>query len=251
MNTSLAGKRAIVTGAGRGIGRAISRRLAAEGACVMIATRTPGPGHATVEEIRAAGGEAELFQLDVTERAAVSALVATTAKRFGGIDILVHAAADIPHAPIATLSDEDLELCLTSILKSAIWLLKDALPWLKAAKGGRVIYVSSVAGNHQAIRGLAHYGAAKAGLNAFARGAALELAGDGITVNTVDPGLIASARMKELVSPQLEAQMVARFPNKRAGTPEEVASAVLHLALPESGYVTGASILVDGGATLG
>lgn len=243
-------KTALVTGAGRGIGRAIAMRLAQEGAAVMLATRTRSSGQAAVDAITAAGGDASLFLLDVTDRAAVSRLVSETVTRYGGLDILVHAAADIPYRPIATLSDAEFDLCLTSVLKAAFWLLQDAMTHLATSGEGRVIYISSVEGNRTATKGLAHYGAAKAGLNAFARGAALELGRQGITVNTIDPGLIASDRMREMVAPEQEARMVRAYPVQRAGTPEEVASAALHLALPESGYITGSSLLVDGGATL-
>jgi 3-oxoacyl-[acyl-carrier protein] reductase len=243
-------KVAIVTGAGRGIGRAIALRLAAEGCKVVVATRTASFGEETVRAISADGGMASLFPLDVTDKAAVAALVKDTLRRYGGVDILVHAAADIPFGNIVSLSDEDFDLCFTSIVKSAFWLARELAPHLAKEKGGRIVFVSSVNGNWTTIKGLTHYGAAKAALNAFARGAAVEFGPQGITVNTVDPGLISSDRMKAVLNPEQVARRTAQNPVARAGTPEEVASAVFHLVLPESAYINGAHLVVDGGATL-
>jgi 3-oxoacyl-[acyl-carrier protein] reductase len=250
MDGRLADKVAIVTGAGRGIGRAIAVRLAAEGAKVVVATRTASYGEETVLRIATEGGEATLFALDVKDRAAIAALVDDTVRRHGHVDILVHAAADIPFGTIARLTDRDFDDCFTSIVKSAFWLTKDLAPHLAKSGAGRIVFISSIAGNSRASLGLAHYGAAKAALNAFARGAAVELGPQGVTVNTVDPGLIASDHMKAVMSEEQATRASARFPVSRPGTPEEVASAVLHLVLPESAYINGAQLVVDGGSTL-
>jgi len=246
----LAGKVAIVTGSGRGIGRAIAERLARDGAAVVIATRTARHGEQAVASIASKGGLAMLASLDVADRAKVFALPKAAIGWRGRLDMVVHAAADIPYAPILSLTDEQFDLCFTSIVKSALWLTQACAPHLMKVEGGRLVFISSVAGNHKSVPGLAHYGAAKSALNAFARGAALEFAGKGVTVNTVDPGLIASARMQDMLTPDQQKAMAENGPMQRAGTSEEVAAAVSYLVSPEAAFVTGASLLIDGGASL-
>jgi 3-oxoacyl-[acyl-carrier protein] reductase len=250
MSRPFEGKVAIVTGAGRGIGRAIAARLAAEGAAVVIATRTARYGEEAVASITANGGKASLFALDVSDRAAMRALVQDAVERHGRLDIAVHAAADIPFASLLELTDDAFDLCLNSVLKSAFWLTQDAAPQMKRTGGGRLIFISSVAGNRHAVPGLVHYGAAKAALTAFARGAAVELGPLGITVNTVEPGLIASDRMKDMMTEEAAKAISACFPVARVGTPDDVAAAVLSLALPSASWITGTAITVDGGASL-
>jgi 3-oxoacyl-[acyl-carrier protein] reductase len=250
MSQPLQGKVAVVTGSGRGIGRAIAERLAQQGAAVVIATRTVSHGEDAVNAIVAAGGQASLFPLDVSDKAKVFGLIEDTVARRKRLDIVVHAAADIPHAPILSLTDEMFDLCFTSIVKSSFWLAQASAPHLAKADGGRLVYISSVAGNNKTLEGLAHYGSAKSALNAFARGAAREFAPMGITVNTVDPGLIASARMRENVPREMEDAMAAGNLVKRAGTTQEVAAAVAYLVSAEAAFVTGSSLLIDGGSSL-
>ncbi len=250
MAQDLTGRTAIVTGAGRGIGKAITIRIAAAGAHVVVATRTASQAEAVVATIAAAGGSASAFAIDVTDQARVAALVADTAERFGSLDILVHAAADIPYGRIASLSDADFDRCWTSIVKAAFWLTQAAIPHLSASGHGRIVLISSINGNARVINGLTHYAAAKAALNAFGRGAAIELAAQGITVNMINPGLIASDRMRDMVPPEQEARMTAAYPIKRAGTPDEVAAAVMTFLPDDAAYITGAALTIDGGATL-
>lgn len=241
---------AIVTGAGRGIGKAIAAHLAAEGARVVVATRTPGQGEAVAAEIRESGGDAHFFEIDVTQRARIDELVGDTVGRYGDLDIIVHAAADIPYAKIDDLTDDGFDRCWTSVVKAAFWLMQKGAPHLAKHGHGRAVLISSTNGNGKINLGLAHCGAAKAALNAFGRGAAKEYASRGVTVNMVNPGLIASDRMREHVSPAHEAELVQKFPIARSGTPEEVAAAVMTFLGPGSDFVTGAELVVDGGALL-
>jgi 3-oxoacyl-[acyl-carrier protein] reductase len=251
MNQSFAGKVVIVTGAGRGIGRSIAEAFAAAGAKVVIATRTSRYGEEAVNAIRAAGGIASLFQIDVNDKAQVTELVDDAVNRYGGIDIVVHSAADIPHGSVMEISDEVIDLGISSIIKASFWLTRAAVPYLKRVRnGGRLIFISSICGPKTVLPGRVAYGVAKAGLDAFIRGAALELAGENITVNGVEPGLIASARVKASMDEASLAGFAGKLPVPRPGKPEEVAHTVLFLASEHSAYITGTSIVVDGGATL-
>jgi len=244
---------AIVTGGGRGIGKAIALALAAKGAKVVIATRTASYGEAVVANIRSAGGTASLFPLDVGECDSVRALIEDTAKQYGRIDIIVHAAATIPFGNIEKLRDEDFDKCQRSITYAAFWLTKYAAPHLAKAKaqgGGRIVFISSTCGPQNILAGLAHYGLAKNGLEAFVRGAALELGHKGITVNAVNPGLIASDNMKQQLNEKQAQELAKNFPVARVGETQDVANAVLFLISPQASYVTGHSLVMDGGATL-
>lgn len=249
----LTGKVAIVTGGGRGIGKAIAIDLARQGAAVVIATRTASYGEAVVKDLQAAGQHASLFALDVSNRDSVCALIDDTAQRYGRIDILVHAAATIPYGPIETLSDDHFELCMASIAHAAFWLTKYSISYLekaKAAGGGRIVFISSICGPQQVLPGFSHYAMAKNALEAFVRSAALELGKKGITVNAVTPGLIASDHMKEVMTEEQAASLVKYYPVARVGQPEDIANAVSFLISPQASYITGHSLLVDGGSTL-
>jgi 3-oxoacyl-[acyl-carrier protein] reductase len=147
MSESYAGKAVIVTGAGRGIGAGIAKAFAAAGANVMLAARTLSYAEETKADIAAAGGSAEIFQIDVKDHAACTALIAATAKQFGGVDVIIHCAADIPHGGVGHVSDEALESGFASTAKAAWWLLDAARPHLaKASDGGRFIAIGSVNG---------------------------------------------------------------------------------------------------------
>jgi 3-oxoacyl-[acyl-carrier protein] reductase len=250
MSKRFTDKIAIVTGAGRGMGKAIADALCAEGAKVMVAARTLSHGQETVDEFRRRGHEASLCQVDVTRRADMSKLVRETIATYGGIDIVVHSGAEIVRAPVREVADEDIEKMLCSNLKASIWLTKDAAPHLAARGGGRLIFISSICGPRTAIPGLAIYGAAKAGMNAFVEGAAVELAPDKITVNVVEPGTMQTARMLAQVDPERRKRIATTIPMRRLGEPEEIANAVLFLAAPQSGYITGRALTVDGGQSL-
>ena len=246
----LDGRVAIVTGAGRGIGRSIASVFAAAGAEVVVATRTAAPGEATVAEIRLMGGAASLIAVDLARRDAAMDLVEQVAADKGMVDIVVHNAAVFPVVSIEEISEEALEETLAVNLKAAFWLAKAAVPHLRRAPSPRLLFTSSVTGPRVALPGLAHYAASKSGLNGFIRAAAMEYADDRITVNGVEPGLILTDAMAQLAdAPQID-QMARAIPLRRLGKPEEIAYAMLYLASDEAAFVTGQTIVVDGGALI-
>jgi 3-oxoacyl-[acyl-carrier protein] reductase len=249
MGKRLNGKIAIVTGGGLGIGRAIAKRFAAEGANVVIGTRTAKDGESAVAEIRAAGGEASLVAVDVGTRAEATRLVEETLQLHGGLDILLHNAAYCPYASIEELTDEDLDRTLTVNLKACFWLTQAALPALKKSKG-RILITSSISGNHAAARGLVHYSASKAGVTGFVRNLALELGKTGITVNAVEPGMIITEKLNGPEMEGFRTAMPPRVPVGRLGVGDDIAAAMVYLASPEASYVTGQSLLIDGGISL-
>ncbi|UZE37648.1 SDR family oxidoreductase [Pseudomonas sp. B21-059] len=241
------GRIALVTGSGQGIGRAIAQVFAAGGAKVMLATRSAASGAETQRLIRQAGGTAELLTLDLGTRAAAEQTIAATLDAFGGLDLLLHNAGIFPLQKLAELEEQTLDSTLAVNLKSCFWLTQAALPALRRARAPRIVVTSSVTGPRTAIPGLAHYAASKAGVNGFIRAAALELAEYGITVNGVEPGLIATQAMDNLGD---AATLSRGIPLGRLGTPEDIAYAMLFLASPQAGYITGQTLIVDGGALL-
>ena len=244
-------KTVIITGAGRGIGRGIADTFAAAGANVMIGARTMSHAEAALAAIRDAGGTAEAFHIDVKEKATCIALIAATISRFGSIDVLIHCAADIAHGGLGQVSDEALEAGFASIAKAAWWLLEAARPHLSQARdGGRFIAISSVNGPVTMVPGMTAYGMAKSALDAFVRGAALDVVAENITVNAVVPGFIASARATEVLGAAGVAAYGAGVPVGRPGTAGDIAHACLYLASARASYVTGTNLKVDGGATI-
>jgi 3-oxoacyl-[acyl-carrier protein] reductase len=246
----LADRVAIVTGAGQGIGAAIARVFAGAGASIVVATRTASTGARTVREIQAAGGTALLAHADVGRLEDVRRVVDTTVTRFGRIDVVVHNAAAFPIHMLADLTEDVLEETLAVNLKAAFRLTQLCLPHLTQSRAGRILFTSSVTGPRTAIPGLGHYAATKAGLNGFIRAAALELSVRGITVNGIEPGLIDTPALRSLGTEAELAAMRANIPVGRFGAPEEVAAAMLFLASDAAAFITGQTIVVDGGALL-
>ena len=251
MNTKrLQGKVAIVTGSGQGIGQAIARVFAAEGAKVVIATRTPAHGEATLKLIRDAGHEAVHFTADIGDAQQAAAVVEKAARHYGRLDILVHNAASFLGGPVESYSEEDLETVLALNLKACFRLSKACIPHLRKQGGGRLLFTSSVTGPRVAMPGTSYYAASKAGVNGFIRTAAIELARDAITVNGVEPGYIKTPAMDLLADAEGQKQMAKYVPMGYIGDPNDVAYAMLYLASDEARYVTGQTIVVDGGSTL-
>ncbi|PYY79406.1 3-ketoacyl-ACP reductase [Pseudomonas sp. TKO26] len=247
MSLEQRGRIALVTGSGQGIGRAIAQLFAAQGAKVMLATRSAENGNETLRLIRQAGGTAELLTLDLASRAAAEQAVAATLESFGGLDLLLHNAGVFPMQKLAELEEQTLEHTLAVNLKSCFWLTQAALPALRRAQQARIVVTSSVTGPHTAIPGLAHYAASKAGVNGFIRAAALELAEYAITVNGVEPGLIATQATANLGH---GSTLSRGIPLQRLGAPEDIAWAMLFLASRHASYITGQTLVVDGGALL-
>lgn len=247
---NLQGQVAIVTGGGQGIGEGIARCFAAAGASVLIATRTASNGQAVADSIASQGGIAKLLQTDIGNHSEVNRTVAHAVDTFGRLDIVVHNAGIYPMLSIEQLGDDDLERTFAVNLKAGFWLIQAALPHLRRQGGGRFLFTSSVTGPNVAMPCTAHYAASKSGLNGLIRTAALELARENITVNGIEPGYILTPAMVALGSPEEIAQMAACIPAGKLGAPLDIANAMLFLASKEAAYITGQTIVVDGGSTL-
>jgi 3-oxoacyl-[acyl-carrier protein] reductase len=244
------GKVIIVTGAGQGIGEGIAKVFARAGARVVVATRAQANGQSVVDAIRASGGDAILVQTDVGYREPVEALVEKTIQCYGRLDVSIHNAAVYPIHTIEELTDEILDRTLAVNMKAAFWLTQASLPHFRRQGGGRLLFTSSVTGPRVAMPGTAHYAMSKSGMNGFIRTAALEYARERITVNGVEPGYILTKAMSALADEAQLKAMAACIPIGRLGTVEEIAHTMLFLASDEAGYVTGQTIVVDGGSTL-
>jgi len=249
-SSCLDGKVAIITGAGQGIGEAIARRFAREGALVVVNARTTANIDRVVDAIIDAGGIAHGVTADIGTPAGVAALIDGAVSRFEHIDILAHNAGIFPYNPIEEMDDEAWTQVMDINLTSAYRLTKACIPEMKKRGAGRIVFSSSVQGNHVAVTGCTHYAASKSGLNGFIRAAALELAGYKITVNGVEPGLVLTPGTENALSERRRDLMAQYVPLKRWGQPAEIAHAMLYLASAEAGYVTGQTIIVDGGALL-
>ncbi|MFN0180977.1 MAG: SDR family oxidoreductase [Gemmatimonadales bacterium] len=246
----MAGKIVIVTGAGRGIGEAIAKLFAAEGALVTVNARTEDHAQRVVAEIAAAGGTAHSVVADIGSLAGVTTVVERTVERFGAIDVLIHNAGIYPFQMLEEMADSDWNRVLEVNLTSAFRLTKACLPHLKRRGGGRVLFTSSVTGNRTGMVGVGHYCASKAGMNGFMRAMAVELAPYHITVNGVEPGLVLTPGVEGFTTAAEREAMTHFVPLKRWGTPADMAHAMLYLASAGASYVTGQTIIVDGGALL-
>jgi 3-oxoacyl-[acyl-carrier protein] reductase len=240
---------ALVTGSGRGIGAAIAQLFAAHGASVMVTARTQAEVDAVADAIAAAGDVAHAGRADLLEPAAAARIVDAAVAHFGRLDILVHNAGIFPYHPIESLPDEAWQRVLDLNLGAGFRLLRAAVPHMRT-QGGRILFTSSVQGNRAAIAGCAHYAASKGGINGLIRAAALELACCGITVNGVEPGLVLTGEVARALKPERRERMAKAVPLGRWGLPEETAHAMLFLASDAAAYVTGQTLVVDGGATL-
>ncbi len=246
----LTGKVAIVTGAGQGIGEGIAKVFAEAGAKVIIATRSAGNGQAVADSITSGGGEATFIQCDVGSRTEIEQLVARTIDTYGSVDIAIHNAAVYPIHTIEELSDEVLDRTLDVNMKAGVWLTQYCLPEFHKKRWGRIIFTSSVTGPTVAMPGTSHYAMSKGGMNGFIRTAALEFARDGITVNGIEPGYILTKAMSALGSDEELRAMAQCIPMGHLGAPRDIANAMLFLASEEAGYITGQTLIVDGGSTL-
>jgi 3-oxoacyl-[acyl-carrier protein] reductase len=252
LSAELAGRRALVTGGTRGIGRGIVSGLVDRGASVVFTGRDTEAGRDVSDELAARSGRMVTFApADLRDRASVRDVVASAAAAMGGLDILCHCAGIYPEAALPTMSPEMWHDVLDTNLTSAVFLVQEALPALAASSRGRVILISSISGPRTGIAGLSHYCASKAGLEGFARAAAVELAPSGITVNCVAPGTILTEGLAELYSEPGVMESVERIiPVGRLGRPADIANAVAFFAAEGASFVTGQSLVIDGGQTL-
>lgn len=235
---------ALVTGASRGIGRAIAQKLAAQGATVVAAARGDHAS-AAVADITGAGGRAEAVTLDVTDAAAVGRLPDQIVRRHGRLDIVVSNAGITRDQLVMRMKRDDWDAVLATNLTATFALAQAAIRPMLRQRGGRIISISSVVGQ-MGNAGQTNYAASKAGLIGFAKALAREVASRGITVNVVAPGLI-DTDMTRAISEKGQVDWAAQIPLGRLGTVDDVASAVCFLASEEAAYITGHVLAVNGG----
>lgn len=242
----LAGKVALVTGASRGIGKAIACKLAREGAKVIINYNgSKEKAEAVKSEIEAAGGQAEVYQCDVSDYTACETLIQTVIKEEGSLDILVNNAGITKDGLLMKMSEEDFDKVLDTNLKGAFNTIRFASRQMLKQKSGRIINMSSVVGV-SGNAGQANYAASKAGVIGLTKAAARELASRGITVNAIAPGFIETD-MTDVLSDKVKEASEAQIPLGHFGKPEDVAAAAAFLASEEARYITGQVLHVDGG----
>jgi 3-oxoacyl-[acyl-carrier protein] reductase len=241
---SLQGRVALVTGASRGIGRAVSLALAARGASVVVAARGDHAA-AVADEIRASQGLAEAVELDVTDPRTVEAVTAGVLSRYGRVDILVNNAGIARDQLLVRMKREDWDAVLSTNLTAAFTCVQAVLKPMIKQRSGRIVNITSVVGQ-AGNPGQANYAASKAGLIGFTKALALEVASRGITVNAVAPGLIDTDMTRAMAGGAQE-DWASRIPLKRLGTPDDVAHAVVFLASDEASYITGHVLAVNGG----
>ncbi|MAQ84265.1 SDR family oxidoreductase [Psychromarinibacter halotolerans] len=245
MTGRLEGRAALVIGGARGIGGGIATRFAAEGAQVAIADLEDAEGKALAAEL---GGFYR--RTDVSDGAEADAAVAEVVDRFGKIDILVQNAGIYPWTLIEDTSAEEWHKVLGVNLGGCFLATKAAVKHMKTQGYGRIVLTSSITGPRVTSPGHGHYSASKAGINGFIRSAAIEFAGYGVTVNGIEPGNILTEGMKAHRSAEFIKDMESAIPVGRMGTPADIAAAALFLASEEAEFITGTTIVVDGGQIL-
>ncbi len=247
----LTGKTVVITGASRGIGRAMALRMAGAGARVVVSSRKLDACEKVVATIRDAGGEAAAVACNVTYIDQLERLVATSRDLFGRIDCLVGNAAVNPHyGPMTTIDESAFEKIINCNVRANLWLARLVLPGMSERGDGAIIFVSSIAG----IRGtddIGTYGISKAAVIAMARNLALTWGEHGVRVNTIAPGLVRTDFAKALWEDRERlARVEEHCPMRRIGEPDDIAGTAVFLASDAGRYITGQTIVVDGGATI-
>ena len=241
----LSNKVAIVTGAGRGIGRAVALKLAGAGAAVVVSDILEEEAKAVAKEIKSAGGQSLVCLADVSSSADVTGMVEETLAAFGRIDILVNNAGIARDQLLLRMSEEDWDKVIAVDLKSVFLCTKAVLRHMLKARWGRVISLASIAGLI-GNPGQANYSSAKAGIIGFTRTVAREVGSHGVTVNAVAPGFIETDMTRQMKEERRQ-EIKKYIPLDRFGTPEDVAEAVAFLASEEAGYITGQVLSINGG----
>jgi 2-deoxy-D-gluconate 3-dehydrogenase len=252
---NLTGKVAIVTGGAKGIGEGIVFRLAEAGALVVVADLDYAAAAETARSITARGWRAMAVKVDVGSEAEIRSLMTETEANQGSVDILVNNAGIYPSTPVAEMSEELFDKVIRVNLRSVFLATKYAAEVMRRHGGGRIINVTSIDALHPSMIGLAHYDASKHGAWGFTKNAALELAKDGITVNAIAPGGIATPGTAVMTDPDVDMTGVietfmAKIPMHRMGEPDDIGTVALFLASDMAAYMTGSQIVVDGGALL-
>ena len=249
MFTDITGRAVLVTGGTKGIGKGIARAFVEAGARVAVCARDPQVGAAAVADLSSGGGEVAFIAGDVGIAADAERMVAETVDRFGGLDVLCANAGVFPDVMLKDMTEHDIDAIFATNVKGTMLTVKAAAPSLARSGHGRIIITSSITGPITGFPGWSHYGATKAAQLGFLRTAAIELASDAITINAVMPGNIATEGLAEMGDEYRE-QMESSIPLKRLGTVADIGNAALFLATDEAGYITGQTIVVDGGQIL-
>ncbi len=243
----------LITGAGIGIGRATAKTFAKSGYHVIVTDVLEKEGNAVVDEITVAKGSAEFHRLDVRSTAGADALVGSVEKKHGAIDCIVANAGIAHKVPLPELTDEKWDYTFDIDLKGIFRVVRPALPGMKKRKAGAIVCVSSIMGVAYGWDEHVHYSSAKAGVVGLVRGLAVELARDGIRVNSIAPGYIRTAQLlskEHSLGPEAD-KAGAFIPMGRIGEPEDIADVILFLASNAARYMTGQTVVVDGGLLVG
>jgi 3-oxoacyl-[acyl-carrier protein] reductase len=244
--TPLTGRTVLVTGGTKGIGKGIARVFVRAGANVVVVGRGAEAGEAAAAEL---GSRAAFVSADVGVAADCERMAAETVERFGGIDVLCANAGVFPDAKLEDMTEADIDAIFATNVKGTMLSVKACMGALEGSGHGRVVLTSSITGPITGYPGWCHYGATKAAQLGFLRTAAIELAPKGITINAVMPGNIETEGLDEL-GPEYRQAMESSIPQKKLGKVEDIGYAALFFATDEAGYITGQSIVVDGGQVL-
>jgi 3-oxoacyl-[acyl-carrier protein] reductase len=247
--TAMDGRSVIVTGGSKGIGKGIARVFARAGANVLVAARDEGTLKSAADDLRAEGGRIETVVADVAKVADCRLIADTAVERFGGIDVLCANAGIFPEKLLTELTEADVDEVFACNVKGTMFSVQACLPALEASGHGRVIVTSSITGPITGFPGWSHYGASKAAQLGFLHTAAIELAPKRVTINAVLPGNIATEGLDEMGADYIRG-MEAAIPQRRLGSVEDIGHAALFFATDEAGYITGQTIVVDGGQVL-
>ena len=239
----------IVTGASRGIGKSIAELFANEGAKLVLVGRDENALSQVAESLSKNGTEAIAIRADVSNSDDVAKIIQETLVHYGRIDILCHNAGIYPHARLENMTLEQWQKVIDVNLTGTFLTVKACIPAMKAQGGGKIVVTSSISGPQTALPGYSHYTASKGGVAGFIRTAAVELAKYQININAVEPGNIITESFSQQGQDHTQ-NMIRAVPLGRLGTPEDVAHAILFLASKEASYITGQSLVVDGGQTL-
>ena len=250
MSGRLAGKVAIVAGGTKGLGAAIAERMAGEGAKVLISGRDDKTGEALAAKIARAGGTAKFQHADMADIDAGPSLVATALKEWGALHILAYNAGIFPQSNLIDMPPEEWDRTMAVNLRGAMLAVKACLPEMTTRRYGRIVLTSSVTGPRVAVPGWTHYAASKGGLNGFMRAAAVELGPLGITINAIEPGNIYNSAGENAFPAARRAIVKSVIPLGHIGEPDDIGWAAVYLASDEAKYVTGQSLIVDGGQIL-
>lgn len=242
----LKGKIAVVTGGGQGIGKAIARGLAREGARVVVGDIDGGNAKAVIKELEAAGSESLAVEVDVSDESSVEMLREKSLQRFGRVDILVNNAGIYPVSSVLEMSEEQWDRVIDTNLGGNFLCSKAVVPQMRAQKWGRIISISSTIG-YKGTKGGAHYAASKAGIVGFVKALAREVALEAITVNAICPGVTDTAQPRGHHSEEELYAQAKQIPLGRIGQPEDIVGPVLFLASDAAAYVTGQALMVTGG----